>query len=78
MLGFVFGRLLASAIEYAGSDRLYPGAQGTRFMWHVRQQETSMYLLFIPALLAVLVIGFIQLRDQFDFAKSKQSDKSGL
>lgn len=37
-----------------------------------------MYLLFIPALLAVLVIGFIQLRDQFALAKSNQSDTSGL
>ncbi len=37
-----------------------------------------MYLLFIPALLAVLVIGFIQLRDQFSLAKSKQSDTSSL
>jgi hypothetical protein len=30
-----------------------------------------MYFLFIPALLAVVVIGFIQLRDQFAAAKSK-------
>jgi len=37
-----------------------------------------MYLLFIPSLLAVVVIGFIQLRDQFALAKSKQSDTSGL
>jgi hypothetical protein len=31
-----------------------------------------MYLLFIPALLAVVVIGFIQLRDQF--AESSKAD----
>lgn len=30
-----------------------------------------MYLLFVPSLLAVVVIGFIQLRDQFFLAKSK-------
>jgi hypothetical protein len=30
-----------------------------------------MYLLFIPALLAVVVIGFIQLRDQFAAQRSK-------
>lgn len=32
-----------------------------------------MYLLFIPALLAVIVIGFIQLRDQFT-AESFEAD----
>jgi len=37
-----------------------------------------MYLLFIPSLFAVAVIGFIQLRDQFTLAKSEQSDTSGL
>ena len=30
-----------------------------------------MYLLFIPSMCAVVVIGFIQLRDQFTVAKSK-------
>lgn len=38
----------------------------------------AMYLLFIPSLFAVAVIGFIQLRDQFTLAKSEQSDTSGL
>lgn len=30
-----------------------------------------MYLLFIPSMFAVVVIGFIQLRDQFAVEKSK-------
>jgi hypothetical protein len=38
----------------------------------------TMYLLFIPSLFAVVVIGFIQLRDQFALTKSKQSDISDL
>jgi hypothetical protein len=35
------------------------------------QEGSSMYVLFIPALLAVVVIGFIQLRDQFAVGRSE-------